>query len=131
MYYPLAGERVWVSGCSDEFLVVRTDYASSKVDLALASDRGAMRENVSFRLLFPREEFAAAQAGSASLSQVLAVLRTSHACTYQSHAHISEGLEMVRITLAAIRKSQALISESDRAIARWQMLNCKADGVEV
>lgn len=129
MYFPLVGERVWVNGCRDEFIVVRTDCSSAKAALALATDRAEVREGVSFRLLFAYEEFAAAQAGVTDSRQVLAVVRTTHACSYQSQAHIVEGREMLRTTLAMIEKSHALISESDRAIARWQRLNCKADGM--
>ena len=126
MYYPLRGERVWVSGCRDEFIVLQTDHTTCKAVIALVSDNGAVREGVSFRLLFSFQDFAAAQEGAAGPRQVLEVLRSSHIRIHRGQAHVHDSQETLRASLSAIERSQALISRTDQAVARWQTLNCKA-----
>lgn len=127
MHYPLVGERVWVSGCRDEFIVSRTDYPARVAAIALASDGGDIRNDVPFFLLFAHSDFKAALDGLASPAALREVLRSSRLCTHQAHVFVLEIRETIRTTMEIIRRSQALISASDQVIARWQMLDCKLD----
>ena len=120
MFYPLVGEQVWVFGCRDEYIVERTDYTACMAAISLVSDRASVLERVSFRLLFAHFEFEAAVAGVAVRPAVEDVLRSSRLCVRQSSVFIRDLRETTLATLAAIRKSQALISETDRDITRWK-----------
>ena len=127
MHYPLVGERVWVSGCRDEFFVVEADYATCVATIVPVADNEAVRRNLRFSLLFAREDFEGAQAGAADPATVRDVLRSSHLCIYHAHGYMVEMQETIRATLATIQKSKALIEESNRLIARSQIL----DGTEM
>lgn len=122
MYYPLVGERVRVSGCRDEYIVTRADYAAQVAGVLAASATGQARE-VPFQLLFPRRKFNPAHDGVASRAVVHEVLHSSTQCIRQANVCMLELREIVRATFATIHKSQVLIAESDRLIARWRTLD--------
>lgn len=119
MYYPLVGERVWLSGCRDEYVVEHADHTLFVAAIALLSDRRTKLERISFCLLFAHLEFEAAQAGVAARPAVEQVLRTSRLCLHQSSVFLREVRETTQATVDMIRKTQAMIAESDRNIARW------------
>lgn len=120
MYYPFVGERVWVSGCRDEYIVERADYTASVAAIALVSNSGGVLENMSFRLLFAHFDFEAAQAGVAARPAIWDVLRTSQLCMHQTRVLIRDLRETTRATLTTIRQTRAVILSSDRDIARWK-----------
>lgn len=120
MYYPLVGERVWVSGCRDEYIVERADYPASLAAIALVADRNVLLEKISFRLLYAHFEFEAALAGVAARPAVEELLRCSQLCLHQSRVFIRDLRETTLTTVAMIRKTQALIVKIDRDIARWK-----------
>ena len=118
MYHPLVGERVLLSGCREEFIVQRADYTASVAAIALASDRDAnLLESAPFRLLFAEGDFEAAQDGAASARAVQGVLRSSDLCVHGSTIFIRDIRETIQATQDSIRKSRALIEQSDRFIA--------------
>lgn len=120
MYYPLVGERVWISGCRDEYIVERADYTASLAAIALVADRNVLLEKISFRLLYAHFEFEAALAGVAARPAVEELLRCSQLCLHQSRVFIRDVREITLSTLATIRRTQTLISQIDRDIARWK-----------
>ena len=122
MYYPLVGERVRVRGCRDEFIVTRTDYSRYAASILPASATGSARE-VSFQLLSARHKFNPAHDGIASRAIVREVLHSSSQCIHQAHLCMLELRETLRLTFVTIQKSQALIAQSDRLIARSRTLD--------
>lgn len=123
MHYPLVGERVWVSGCCDEFTVVRTDYTAFFATIYPSADTGARRRNLPFLLLFAHEDYKAAQDGVATISGVRDVLHSSRQSLIQSELYLRELREIIRATIATIQQSQILIARSDSLIARAETLD--------
>ncbi|HEY2466375.1 MAG TPA: hypothetical protein VGI45_00870 [Terracidiphilus sp.] len=125
MYYPVVGERVWVSGCCDEFIVEHTDYTACVAVIAVAT--GRRLENTPFRLLFAYCDFEGAQAGASAPPAVREVLRSSELRVLQVTLVIRALRETIDVTLATIRRSRVLISESDRVIACSRALDWSCD----
>ena len=125
MHCPLVGERVWVSGCRDEFLVLEADYRTSVATIALCSDQLSTRR-APFTLLFPHSQFEEAQTGVAVPAIVREVLRSSRRCMHQVRVAMRQLRDATETTLASIQRTQLMISESDRTVTRWQRLGCKS-----
>jgi hypothetical protein len=127
MYYPAVGDRVSMSGCVDEYIVVRADYSACVGDICLLADRAAIQESVPFRLLFEVIEFEYARSEAYSWESQLWVirqlLRSSQAHVDKGRVLISDIQSSIFATLQAIHSSEELIDESDRLIARARTLD--------
>lgn len=119
MNCPLVGERVWVSGCRDEFVVARTDYATCLASLTAKSD-GVVREDVPFVLLFAHCDVGEPARDTALPERVREVLESSDHYLREVGFLIRDLRETVSTSNDTIRQSRALILESDKTIARWQ-----------
>ena len=126
MYYPAVGERVWVSGCRDEFVVAQTDYTRCVATIVPAHNKTRLRRTPFFSL-FAHSDLEAARAGSAAPPAVREVLRSSQLHIDEVTIAIRDLRETVRTTVVSIRDSRALIFESDRVIARLQSLDCNSN----
>ncbi len=126
MYHPIVGERVWLSGCPEQFIVQRADYSASVAAITLTSNGETTASQFTpFRLLFAEWDFEAAQDGAASERAVRGVLCSSEQCVRGSAVFIRDIRETIRATLDSVRKSRTLIEQSDRTVARWQSLGCE------
>lgn len=121
MYYPLVGDRVRVSGCRDEYIVARTDYATSVAIIVSTGDMSRLNR-APFRLLIAICEFRAEESPAAVLHSMRDTVRFAHLWVSHARVLIVEMQETIRATQATIRRSQATIAESDCVIARSRML---------
>ncbi len=127
MYYPLVYERVRVRGREDEYTIVSVDHAAYVADICVLADTTAIDKNVPFNLLSASCEFEATEPDlnkrESRSAAVRDILHSSHARIYQGHAMIVDLRNSILTTLHAVRTSQQLIQDSDRAIARARNLD--------
>ena len=124
MYFPLVYERVWVSGCPHEFIVVTTNYSACLATISLVEDRRQVRR-CPFHQLFPHDEFEASQVRSSVTDEMVDITESSRSLIRGAKADSREMRKIVSSTGSIIRKSQEMIAQTDRLIARWKTLGCK------
>lgn len=124
MHYPTVGERVWVRGCSHELIVVRADYSSCVATLSPAEVRGQLRR-CPFILLFARDDFAASQSELSPTEVNAGLLQSTRGCIRGSWAAIQQMRDVANLTADLIVRSQEMIEQTDKTLARWKLLGCK------
>lgn len=122
MHYPLVGERVWVSGCWDDFVVTAADYRTCVATLQFVRDR-TREKRTPFVLLFRDRDLALK--GITRTAGVVDIVRSSQLCVREVAVAVRDMREAIRAAFATIRRSQKLIAETDRTLRRWQLLGCK------
>lgn len=122
MYFPLVRERVWVHGCTHEFVVLRADYAALIATIAPV-EIPVEERRCSFQELF--KNFQASVAASSVREELLSALHSSWVCIKGTTNAIRDLKQTTTLTQSAINKSLGLIAETDQVIARWKTLGCK------
>jgi len=123
MHIPRVGERVSVSGCRDEFIVVDVDHATCIATIVSSERVGATRRLLPFSLLLAPEDFKAAQEGMEAGSAGRDVIRSSQMCIHRSQVYTAEMRNIVQNTMMTIRKSQELLAASSELIERSRTLD--------
>ncbi len=128
MFYPTKGQRVRVSGHSQEHVIVSADDTASVAEISLRADGKTINERVPFNLLLATSELDSAQRAADALASRIAAnhraLQDSWEHIHQGSLLLAESQNSLSRTWAIIRSSQQLIYQSDLVIARARTLDC-------
>jgi hypothetical protein len=124
MYFPLAWERVWVSGCPHEFIVLTANYSDCVATLAFVEDRKQVK-CCPFHQLFQHSEFHTSQVHNSVREERVHAMDSSRSLIRACKDDRRELREIIRSTQSTIRKSKELIAQTDRIVARWKTLGCE------
>lgn len=120
MHSPLVGERVWVGGCTSEFIVVHANYCSQVATLSRV-EPGTLISRCPFQLLFSGGNFE-----DFEISEGVSLIASSQVCIQAANVSIRDMRRTANRTCSVIQKTQELISQTDETIARWKCLGCEA-----
>jgi S1-C subfamily serine protease len=124
MYFPLIGERVWVSGSSHEFTVVRADYPTSIATVTPVADKNQVK-CCPFHQLFAYDQFDDSQVRDSMKEAVGEVLESSRVTVLSARIAIRDMRQTAISTSSIINRSRELIAQTDTVIARWKSLGSK------
>lgn len=123
MYFPAVHERVWIRGCTHEFVVIHTDYAARLATISAVDLRNEVRR-CPFRILFAHDDFEGSRSRVPLQEEALKILDTSRLNARSSIVAIREMRETATATRSMAGKTKELLAQTDLVIARWSRLGC-------
>lgn len=124
MHFPVVYERVWVRGCTYEFVVVQADYAARFATLSAINLATDVRRRP-FCAIFAHSDFEASQASESVQEEASKIVHSSSLSVRIGRNAIRYMRETAAVTRLRVSKTQELITETDAVIERWKLLGCK------
>lgn len=123
MHFPTVHERVWIRGCTHEFVVIHTDYAARIATVSAIELTNEVRR-CPFRVLFSHEDFEESRSNASLPEDALKILDTSRLNARISNVAIREMRETAAATRSMAGKTRELLAQTDLVVARWSRLGC-------